>query len=157
MLTIAGELSITQGGQSLWLYPSGRKLSLEIPSWRAGLKLMWLAWRHRTLRRQISELLDIWGISLVARYRNKVIFRSNPNQRPEKLKEDSMSEKRSDTRNWPELAEGLYEKLTGRGAEIHYRFDELEVAVPSGTGNSAEHANWKLNGAIRIRTQDLKS
>ena len=68
-----------------------------------------------------------------------------------------MADEQKDTRTWPELAEGLYDKLTGRGAEINYEFENLEVAVPSRTGSGAEHASWKLNGAIRIRTQDLKS
>ena len=59
-----------------------------------------------------------------------------------------------DTRNWPELAIGLYDKLTGRGAEITYQFDELEVMVPSAAGDNADHAQWKMNGTVRIRTQD---
>lgn len=58
------------------------------------------------------------------------------------------------TTTWPELAIGLYDKLTGRNAEITYEFDNLEVAVPSGTGGDAEHAHWKLNGTLRIRTRD---
>lgn len=68
-----------------------------------------------------------------------------------------MADNRTDTQTWPELAVGLYDKLTGRGAEINYQFDNLEVAVPSRAGNGAAHANWKLNGAIRIRTQDGNS
>ena len=59
-----------------------------------------------------------------------------------------------DTRTWPELAIGLYDKLTGRGAEITYEFDDFELFVPSGTGDQAEHARWKMNGTIRIRTRD---
>jgi hypothetical protein len=59
----------------------------------------------------------------------------------------------SDTRTWPELAIGLYDKLTGRGAEITYEFQNLEVAVPSSTGPEAEHARWMVNGTLRIRTR----
>lgn len=58
------------------------------------------------------------------------------------------------TRTWPELAIGLYDRLTGRGAEITYEFDDLKVEVPSGTGERAEHAKWRLDGTIRIRTTD---
>lgn len=58
------------------------------------------------------------------------------------------------TRTWPELAIGLYDKLTGRNAEITYHFDNLEVFVPSGTGDDAEHAKWKLNGSLVIHTRD---
>lgn len=66
-----------------------------------------------------------------------------------------MSEPTTDTRNWPELAIGLYDKLTGRNAEIAYQFENLEVFVPSKVGPGAEHAHWKLNGTMKIRTRDL--
>jgi hypothetical protein len=59
-----------------------------------------------------------------------------------------------ETRNWPELAIGLYDKLTGRGAEINYHFEDFEVHVPSSTGAGAEHAKWRLNGSLRINTED---
>jgi hypothetical protein len=58
------------------------------------------------------------------------------------------------TTTWPELAIGLYDKLTGRNAEITYEMDHLEVWIPSGTGDEAAHARWKLNGTLRIRTRD---
>ena len=58
------------------------------------------------------------------------------------------------TTEWPDLAIGLYDKLTGRNAEITYAFEDLEVAVPSATGENATHATWKLNGTVRIHTQD---
>lgn len=58
------------------------------------------------------------------------------------------------TTTWPDLAIGLYDRLTGRGAEITYEFDKLNVKVPSGTGNNASHAHWVLDGAVRIRTSD---
>jgi hypothetical protein len=59
-----------------------------------------------------------------------------------------------DTNTWPELAMGLYDALTGRGAEITYNFENMEVMVPSSTDPKAGHANWKFNGTIRIRTRD---
>ena len=60
-----------------------------------------------------------------------------------------------DTTNWPELAIGLYDKLTGRDAEITYEFDQFELHVPSSTADDAEHAKWKMNGTLRVRTTDL--
>ena len=60
----------------------------------------------------------------------------------------------AETKNWPDLAIGLYDKLTGRGAEITYEFDQLQVAVPSGTSKDAEQARWELNGTLKIRTRD---
>jgi hypothetical protein len=58
------------------------------------------------------------------------------------------------TKTWPDLAIGLYDRLTGRNAEIAYEFSDLHVKVPSGTGSNAEHADWRLNGTLTIRTKD---
>jgi hypothetical protein len=60
----------------------------------------------------------------------------------------------SETKTWPDLAVGLFEKLTGRGAEIAYDFENLQVHVPSRTGKDAEHAQWTLNGRVVIRTRE---
>ena len=58
------------------------------------------------------------------------------------------------TKRWPDLAIGLYDRLTGRGAEICYDFDNMRIKIPSGTGSEAEHADWAFTGSLRIRTQD---
>jgi hypothetical protein len=65
-----------------------------------------------------------------------------------------MPEKKEGTETWPELAIGLYDKLTGRGAEITYQFEDLEISVPSKVGSGAEHAQWKMSGTVKIRTKD---
>lgn len=67
-----------------------------------------------------------------------------------------MAEHSVGTTTWPDLAISLYDKLTGRNAEITYEFNNLEVSVPSGASESAQHAKWKLNGVVKIRTKDLK-
>jgi len=59
------------------------------------------------------------------------------------------------TKTWPDLAVGLYDRLTGRGAEITYEFDNMRIKVPSGTGADAQHAEWVLTGTMKIRTKDL--
>ena len=59
----------------------------------------------------------------------------------------------NETKNWPDLAIGLYDKLTGRNAEITYDFDNMEVDVPSGTKEN-DHAKWKINGKVIISTRD---
>ena len=61
------------------------------------------------------------------------------------------------TQTWPDLAIGLYDRLTGRNAEIDYELHDLRVDVPSGTGANAEHASWRVNGGIRIRTREVGS
>ncbi len=58
------------------------------------------------------------------------------------------------TTNWPDLAMGLYERLTGRNAEITYALEDMHVKIPSGTGAAPEHAEWVLNGKLKISTKD---
>lgn len=65
-----------------------------------------------------------------------------------------MAETKENTTTWPELAIGLYDKLTGRGAEITYEFDDFELSVPSRAGADQSAARWKMNGTLRIRTRD---
>ena len=65
-----------------------------------------------------------------------------------------MSDDKRDTTTWPELAEGLYGFLTGRGATIEYHFDNMEIAVPSSASPDATQAHWKLNGALKVRTSE---
>jgi len=65
-----------------------------------------------------------------------------------------MSNQAEGTTTWPELGIALYDKLTGRGAEITYEFNNVEVAVPSSASAEAVHANWKINGTLKIRTKD---
>jgi hypothetical protein len=62
----------------------------------------------------------------------------------------------NDAQTWPDLAIGLYDKLTGRGAEITYEMEDLEVQVPSRTGSGATKTSWTVNGTIRVRTRDEK-
>ena len=59
----------------------------------------------------------------------------------------------NDTQTWPDLAIGLYDKLTGRNAEISYSFDDFELKIPSSTSSDAKHASWKMSGTVRITTR----
>ncbi len=59
----------------------------------------------------------------------------------------------STTKTWPELAIGLYDRLTERNAEIAYRFENLEIGIPGSTDENAERATWKLNGTICVTTR----
>jgi hypothetical protein len=61
---------------------------------------------------------------------------------------------KNETNNWPELAIGLYERLTGRNAEINYKFEDFELHVPSSTSSDANHAKWKMNGTLKISTSE---
>ena len=63
-------------------------------------------------------------------------------------------ERIDETTTWPELAIGLYDRLTGRGAEITYEFEDMAIEVPSGTGDDAEHARWRVDGTLRVTTRE---
>lgn len=62
------------------------------------------------------------------------------------------TETATEIKSWPDLAIGLYERLTARGAEIVYDFRNMELQVPSRVGPTAEHTLWKLSGTLMIRT-----
>jgi hypothetical protein len=59
-----------------------------------------------------------------------------------------------DVLTWPELAEELYDKLTGRNAEISYEFHDLEIFVPAHHSEDAPLARWKINGMVKISARD---
>ena len=70
--------------------------------------------------------------------------------------------KTQETQAWPDMAIGLYDKLTGRGAEISYDFDHFTVKVPSSTSPEVEYATWVLNGTFyqvhsRLNKKQLKN
>jgi hypothetical protein len=68
--------------------------------------------------------------------------------------DEEQTERVEETETWPDLAIGLYDRLTGRGAEITYEFEEMEVDVPSKAGEDAEHAHWRVDGTLRITTRE---
>ena len=53
-----------------------------------------------------------------------------------------------------DLGMALYERLTGRGAAINYEFDNMVVEVPRDTGPDAPRATWKMNGKLRVTTDE---
>ena len=59
----------------------------------------------------------------------------------------------NDVLTWPELAIEIFDKLTGREAEITYEFEHLEIYVPAYHAEDAQLARWKLNGVLKIRTR----
>jgi hypothetical protein len=67
---------------------------------------------------------------------------------------NGMTQATPDTQTWPDLAIGLYDKLTGRGAEITYEFHGLEISVPSSATADAQHATWRVSGTVKVRTKD---
>ena len=66
----------------------------------------------------------------------------------------SPEERIEETQTWPDLAMSLYDRLTGRGAEIAYEFEDLKIEVPSKAGEDADHAEWRMDGKLRITTRE---
>lgn len=62
-----------------------------------------------------------------------------------------MSESKENIQSWPDLAIGLYEKLTGKGAVISYEFEDFVLGVPREVGSN-DVTNWKINGKLKIST-----
>lgn len=68
-----------------------------------------------------------------------------------------MADSNGGTTTWPELAVGLYDRLTGRQAEISYVFEDFQLDIPSSASTEAKHAPWRVNGTLKITTRDLTS
>ncbi len=60
----------------------------------------------------------------------------------------------STPQTWPDLAIGLYDRLTARNAEIVYELENFDVTIPGKTGDNADRAKWTLNGVMKIRTRN---
>ena len=56
-----------------------------------------------------------------------------------------------------EIGQEMWSYLTGKGATVEYRFDNMLVEVPRTTGPNSPRAVWKLDGALRITTSDRDS
>ncbi|MDR9375144.1 MAG: hypothetical protein RI565_09785 [Schleiferiaceae bacterium] len=61
--------------------------------------------------------------------------------------------KEENREDWPDLAIGLYDKLTGRNAKITYDFDSFKLGIPRKVG-STERAEWEMNGKLTISTSE---
>lgn len=59
--------------------------------------------------------------------------------------------------DWTDLGSKMWSFLTGREAEINYRFIDMSVEVPRDTGANAPRATWKLNGTLQVTTNDNTS
>lgn len=56
--------------------------------------------------------------------------------------------------DWADLGREMWSFLTGRQAEINYRFIDMSVEVPRDTGSDAPRAVWKLDGTLQVTTRD---
>jgi hypothetical protein len=65
-----------------------------------------------------------------------------------------MTKAQENIQTWPDLAIGLYEKLTGKGAVISYEFENFMIGVPKEVGDSTSFTTWKISGKLKISTSE---
>jgi hypothetical protein len=56
--------------------------------------------------------------------------------------------------DWSDMGREMWTFLTGRQAEINYRFRDMTVEIPRDTGPDAARAIWKIDGTLQITTRD---
>lgn len=63
------------------------------------------------------------------------------------------------TTQWANLLTDLFDRLTGKGAEVAYNFQNLEIDIPRATGPQGSElgsAKWVINGRLAITAQSSK-
>lgn len=56
--------------------------------------------------------------------------------------------------DWTDLGMRMWNFLTGREAAINYEFHDMTVEVPRDTGSNAPRATWRVDGLLRVTTDD---
>jgi hypothetical protein len=57
---------------------------------------------------------------------------------------------------WADLLAELFDRLTGKEAEVTYTFDNLEINVPEAVGPDGKtlgSAKWTVNGKVLIKAE----
>jgi hypothetical protein len=57
---------------------------------------------------------------------------------------------------WANLLTELFDRLTGKGTEVTYNFQNLEIDIPRATGPQGSDlgsAKWVINGRVAITAQ----
>ena len=62
--------------------------------------------------------------------------------------------RQSDTTNIADFGREMWSFLTGKGAVIDYTFVDMTIEVPRETGPDSPRAVWKVDGTVRISTND---
>jgi hypothetical protein len=60
---------------------------------------------------------------------------------------------------WANLLTELFDRLTGKGTEVAYSFQNLEIDIPRAVGPQGSElgsAKWVLNGRLTITAQSNK-
>ena len=57
---------------------------------------------------------------------------------------------------WADMLANIFDKLTGKEAEVTYTFENLEINVPEAVGPDGKtlgSAKWTINGKILIKAE----
>jgi hypothetical protein len=71
-------------------------------------------------------------------------------------KNQSEEQRSAPTTQWAELFGQLFDKLTGKGALVSYKFRNLEIDIPRAAGPQDQtlgSAKWVINGELIIEAQ----
>ena len=71
-------------------------------------------------------------------------------------KNRSEEQRSAPTTQWGELFGQLFDKLTGKGALVSYKFRNLEIDIPRAAGPQGQtlgSAKWVINGELVIKAQ----
>jgi hypothetical protein len=68
----------------------------------------------------------------------------------------SEEQRSAPTTQWADLLGQLFDRLTGKGAVVSYRFKNLAIDIPRATGPQDQtlgSAKWVINGELVITAQ----
>lgn len=67
---------------------------------------------------------------------------------------ESTDVRNAESTNIADFGREMWSFLTGKGAVIDYTFVDMTIEVPRETGASSPRAVWKVDGTVRISTND---
>jgi hypothetical protein len=72
------------------------------------------------------------------------------------MEKDQSEQRSAPTTQWAELLGQLFDRLTGKGAVVSYKFRNLEIDIPRAAGPQGQtlgSAKWVINGELVIKAQ----
>lgn len=72
------------------------------------------------------------------------------------MEKDQSEQRSAPTTQWAELLGQLFDRLTGKGAVVSYKFRNLEIDIPRAAGPQGQtlgSAKWVINGELVIEAQ----
>ena len=72
------------------------------------------------------------------------------------MEKDQSEQRSAPTTQWAELLGQLFDRLTGKGAVVAYKFRNLEIDIPRAAGPQGQtlgSAKWVINGELVIKAQ----